>query len=38
MSWVSSISIVLFATASRPTLGPTLPPIQWVPGGSFPQR
>jgi hypothetical protein len=22
----------LFATASRPTLGPTQPPIQWVPG------
>jgi hypothetical protein len=23
----------LFSTASRPTLGPTQPPIQWVPGG-----
>jgi len=25
-------SIFLFITASRPTLGPAQPPIQWVPG------
>jgi hypothetical protein len=28
--------IFLFSTASRPALGSTQPPIQWVPGGSFP--
>jgi hypothetical protein len=28
--------IFLFSTASRPTLGPTQPPIQWVTGGDFP--
>jgi hypothetical protein len=26
------LRILLFATASRPVLGPTQPPIQWVPG------
>jgi hypothetical protein len=29
--------IVLFTAASRPALRPTQPPIQWVPGSSFPE-
>jgi hypothetical protein len=29
--------IFLFTTVSRPVLGPTQRPIQWVPGGSFPE-
>jgi hypothetical protein len=29
--------IFLFSTASRPALGATQPPIQSVPGGSFPE-
>jgi hypothetical protein len=28
--------IFLFSTASKPNLGPTQPPIQWVPGAPFP--
>jgi len=27
---------ILYLNASKMTLGPTLPPIQWVPGDSFP--
>jgi hypothetical protein len=27
---------LLSTSASRPVLGPIQPPIQWVPGGSFP--
>jgi hypothetical protein len=32
----SSGKILLVSTASRPALGPTLPPIQWVPGALSP--
>jgi hypothetical protein len=28
----AGLGIFLFTTASRPVLGPTQPPIQWVPG------
>jgi len=27
---------LLLATASRPALGPTQPPIEWAPGALFP--
>jgi len=30
------MEFLLFATASRPVLGPIQPPIQWVPGSLFP--
>jgi len=32
----SGLGIFLFTTVSRPALGPTHPPIQWVLKGSFP--
>jgi hypothetical protein len=28
--------VYLFFTASKPALGPTQPPIEWVQGGSYP--
>jgi len=39
MSWQTSVQfaaeavmeVFVFATASKPTLGPTQPPIQWIP-------
>jgi hypothetical protein len=31
----ASGEIFLFSTASRPVVGPTQPPIQWVPEGTF---
>jgi hypothetical protein len=43
MAWVTGVrfpkgaGISVFATASRPALRPTHTPIQWVPGGSFPE-
>jgi hypothetical protein len=30
--------IDIFATASRPALGPTQPPVQWLPGIKWPGR
>jgi len=30
------LGIILVTTASRPALGPTLPPIHWVPGALSP--
>jgi hypothetical protein len=38
-SWFDSrlgLGIFFFDTMSRPAPEPTQPPIQWVPGGSFP--
>jgi len=32
----SMVGFLLFATASRPDLAPTQPPIQWVPGAFTP--
>jgi hypothetical protein len=32
------LRIFLFATASRPAVGPTQPPIQWVPRVKWPGR
>jgi hypothetical protein len=29
------LGIFLFTSASRPVLGPTQPPIQWLPGALF---
>jgi hypothetical protein len=34
-SW-QGLGIFLFTTASRPAVGPTQPPIQWVPGAPSP--
>jgi hypothetical protein len=31
----AGLGIFLFDTASSPTLGPTKPPIQWLPGALF---
>jgi hypothetical protein len=31
-----TVKSFLFSTSSRPTLGPTQPPIQWVPGALSP--
>jgi hypothetical protein len=32
----AGLGMFLFGTTSRPTLGPTQPPIQWVPGALSP--
>jgi hypothetical protein len=32
------VKIFIFSTSSRPVLGPTQPPIRWVPGASSPPR
>jgi len=32
MGWLGADIFFLFATVSRPALGTTPPPIQWVPG------
>jgi len=32
------VGFFLFTTASITALGPTQPPIQWVPGSSYPRR
>jgi hypothetical protein len=31
-SWLAMMGIFLFSTASRPALGVTQPPIEWIPG------
>jgi len=38
VQFLARLGIFLFATASRWALGPTQPPIQWVPGVKRPGR